>query len=545
MENIVKIGLLKYLINDNKGFASCVDPADRRLRYKKLEIPENIVHEGKTYLVKEIHYNSFCSSRIEEIVLPPTIETINYSFSRCQNLRKINIPKSVKCISPGSFYNCPELVDIYFEGNPDDIIIGISAFTHSGWLNKRLKKLNEDEFCSPSVEEQVIYLGKSLVGVWRGIKELRVKPGTRNVYLYNCSDLEKIFFPSSIDTLEINAITNLKEVHYETMESFLGLHQIDSFRQRENFDLYIGGEKIIDLEIPVGTKILRKYLTDKTTVKNIDLPGGLNYIYDFAISENIDEIYFPKNIDFVATRNIARKVILWSSLARRVLNGHSSLKELVILIEPLSPADNKKYFNYSFGFPYECKTAALIFTFDPTPSEVTQFFKDIWMHLISHYTSWTKLYLSPEALLCEDFFQSSVLSSVKHKGKCIYVPPYLVEKFKNHIIWGQFTVMPGEYSSLKYEVLDDSTACVVCNPDSEGNNTYSGLYRIPDYVEINEVLHKVSKVSNFAFSSISDRLRVIVPWDIIVDGMAFFDSPKAEIIDYVIEGYEEGKDSNE
>lgn len=543
-EVVVKIELFKFIIKIDEGFAVCVDPADRRIRYKKLEIPESVEYDGKNYIVKETNFNSFDGCRAEEIVLPSTLETIKYSFIRCRNLKKIIIPKSVKIIGDSSFCNCPSLNDIYFEGNPDDIIIQVTAFANSGWINKKLEKLNEDEFYFPSVEEQVIYLGKNLVGVWRGIKELRVKPGTRCVYLYGCSALEKIYFPSSIHDLEINTITNLKEIHYETMESFLGLNQMSDFRQRENFDLYIAGRKITNLEIPIGTKILRKYLTHKTTVKNIDIPNGLNFIYDFAVSEDINEVYFPKDVGYVASRNLGHKVILWSSLARRILTSFCHSKELTVLVEPL--LNNKRYCcGYGFCWPQECITISIIFTFDPCPSEVTKFFKDIWSQLTSYYNKWVNLYLSPEALLCEDFLNSSVLSSVKHKGKYIYVPSYLVEKFKNHIIWGQFTVVAGEYNPVKCEILDDSTACVVCNPDSEGNNTYSGLYRIPDYVEIGEVLHKVSKVSNFAFSSISDRLRVIVPWDIRVDGMAFFDSPKAEIIDYVIEGYEEGEDSNE
>lgn len=545
-EVVVKIGLFKFIIKINEGFAVCVDPADRRIRYKKLEIPENVEYDGKNYIVKETNFSSFDGCKAEEIVLPSTLETIKYSFTCCRNLKKIIIPKSVKIIGDGSFCSCPRLDDVYFEGNPDDIIIQVSAFANSGWINKKLEKLN-DEFYSPSVEEQVIYLGKNLVGVWREIKELRIKPGTRNVYLYNCSALEKIFFPSSINTLEINTITNLKEVHYETMESFLGLNQMSDFRQRENFDLYIAGRKITNLEIPLGTKILRRYLTHKTTVNNIDIPHGLNFIYDFAVSEDIDEVYFPKDVGYVASRNLGHKVILWSSLARRILTAYCSVRELTILVEPL--LGNKRYCcGYGIVFPQECITISIIFTFDPCPSEVTKFFKDIWPQLISHYNKWSNLYLSPEALLCEDFIKSSVLSSVKPRGKYIYVPPYLVEEFKNHAVWSQFTVMPGEYSSsLKYEVLDDSTACVVCNPDNEGNNTYSGLFRIPDYIEVDGSLHKISEISDFAFSSISDRLRVIVPWDIKISDLAFFDSPKVEIIDYVedITNIGDGSDSNE
>ena len=540
-EVVVKIGLFKFIIKINEGFAVCVDPADRRIRYKKLEIPENVEYDGKNYIVKETNFSSFDGCRAEEIVLPPTLETIKYSFTRCRNLKKIIIPKSVKIIGDGSFCNCPNLNDIYFEGNPDDIIIQVSAFSNSGWINKKLENLN-DEFYSPSVEEQVIYLGKNLVGVWREIKELRVKPGTRNVYLYNCSALEKIFFPSSIDTLDVNAFTNLKEVHYETMESFLGLNQMGDFRQRENFDLYIGGEKITNLEIPPGTKILRRYLTHKTTVKNIDIPHGLNFIYDFAVSEDIDEVYFPKDVGYVASRNLGHKVILWSSLARRILTAYCSVRELTILVEPL--LGNKRYCcGYGFVFPQECITASIIFTFDPCPSEVTNFFKDIWPHLTSYYSKWVNLYLSPEALLLsEDFIKSTVISK-----KRIHVPSYLVEKFKNHAVWGNFTVVAGEYNSVKCNVLDDSTACVVCNPDEEGNNNYSGLFRIPDYIEVDESLYKISEIFDFAFSSISDRLRVIVPWDIKISDLAFFDSPKVEIIDYVedITNIGDGSDSNE
>ena len=86
-DDVVKIGLFKFIIKIDEGFAVCADPADRRIRYKKLEIPESVEYDGKNYIVKETNFSSFDGCRAEEIVLPSTLEIINYSFTRCRNLK--------------------------------------------------------------------------------------------------------------------------------------------------------------------------------------------------------------------------------------------------------------------------------------------------------------------------------------------------------------------------------------------------------------------------------------------------------------------------
>ena len=69
-----------------------------------LVIPKSIEHEGKTY----------------------TVSSIDSAFQNCSNLTSVELPNSLKVISPYSFYGCEGLTSIRL---PDSLkIIGYSAF---------------------------------------------------------------------------------------------------------------------------------------------------------------------------------------------------------------------------------------------------------------------------------------------------------------------------------------------------------------------------------------------------------------------------------
>lgn len=74
-----------------------------------LEIPGEI--NGHT--VKAIAQNAFNNSKmskVKEIILPNTIEEIgDYAFANCVSLEKIEIPKQVRILNRGIFYNCSSL----------------------------------------------------------------------------------------------------------------------------------------------------------------------------------------------------------------------------------------------------------------------------------------------------------------------------------------------------------------------------------------------------------------------------------------------------
>lgn len=71
---------------------------------------------------KKIASTAFCSSKVNEVTLPDSVEEIEpHAFFNCQDLHRITFGKNIKTIENDSFINCPNIHEIVFPENADMI----------------------------------------------------------------------------------------------------------------------------------------------------------------------------------------------------------------------------------------------------------------------------------------------------------------------------------------------------------------------------------------------------------------------------------------
>ena len=85
---------------DEHAFARCSS-------LKEIELPSGLEQLGP---------HAFSYAALESIVIPQKVTELNDTFFNCEQLKSVTIPKSVKTIYYGTFYNCPRLENINYEG---------------------------------------------------------------------------------------------------------------------------------------------------------------------------------------------------------------------------------------------------------------------------------------------------------------------------------------------------------------------------------------------------------------------------------------------
>lgn len=88
-----------------------------------VEIPSTL----DNYVVTEIGCKAFYNKKLEEIILPNTIEKIDeYAFSNAKKLKSIKLPNSLKELGSNAFYLCESLETVDISKNV--LVIGDTAF---------------------------------------------------------------------------------------------------------------------------------------------------------------------------------------------------------------------------------------------------------------------------------------------------------------------------------------------------------------------------------------------------------------------------------
>lgn len=76
-------------------------------------LPESIEYNGLDYSVTKIARRAFAQTKVKEIKLPETLESIGlWAFYICRNLSKINLPSSLKEINGLAFHMCGNLTQL-------------------------------------------------------------------------------------------------------------------------------------------------------------------------------------------------------------------------------------------------------------------------------------------------------------------------------------------------------------------------------------------------------------------------------------------------
>ena len=141
---------------------------------------------------KEIGAFSFARSSVEEIIIPDGVESIGYgAFYHCDNLKRVDIPYSVKYVSGYAFDNTPFLYTygITMSSYPQYMIVGDGILLRCNCNDKAIipdgvKMIASGCFANNEKLESVVIPDSCTLidsDAFRGCKKLRSVTGAKNV----------------------------------------------------------------------------------------------------------------------------------------------------------------------------------------------------------------------------------------------------------------------------------------------------------------------------------------------------------------------------
>ncbi len=131
---------------------------------------------------------AFEGSKISSIVLPKTIEAINYkAFSDCHSLKSVTFNNGLKTIGDEAFFQCRSLTEVSLPEGLESI--GNSAFN------------NCYDLSSVSLPRTLTVIGHQAFGLCSSLTTIPLPFGLKTIgsYAFNgCSKLKEVKFPSSL-----------------------------------------------------------------------------------------------------------------------------------------------------------------------------------------------------------------------------------------------------------------------------------------------------------------------------------------------------------
>lgn len=181
--------------------------------------------------VKNIGGNAFYGCKnLKEIKLPATMKTIGrFAFGNCTSLTRILIPKQLKILEQGVFYNCTSLTKIKIPRNLTHITS--DAFSDCSSLKKIQVDSHNANYCS---KEGILFNKKRTKLLCYPIgkeQSTYTIPGSvksiGNSAFKHCDKLKNITIPGNVKTINGFAFDCCTSLHNLTMKN--GIKTIDGF----------------------------------------------------------------------------------------------------------------------------------------------------------------------------------------------------------------------------------------------------------------------------------------------------------------------------
>ncbi len=293
-------------VRQSNGYTYWENPRDGSLEIRsvrtevagELHVPETI--DGKK--VKNIQSHAFIGCpNVLCIVLPGTLERIEgRTFSGCQKLEEVRVPRSVKAIEPMAF---PAEVEVVLARNhPHFTIVGGALYDKT---KTRLLRA-PGKFPHVRVPNGVTTIDHGVFSNNSIIKTIRLPATLKQLgSLINCSNLERVNMPANAQLTGFVSGCP-KACFYVDARSKYHRSRNGILLDREQSVLYHVPDNFETLAIPQGVKMIHSYaFSECSRLTAVAIPQSIEYLGENAFEKckQLKAIQIPS-----AVKNVGRGI---------------------------------------------------------------------------------------------------------------------------------------------------------------------------------------------------------------------------------------------
>ena len=281
-------GLQHVLFEGTTQYLDVIDTA----AFKNCAKLEDVIWEGKSTLRLIGDSAFYCDSKLETVKWNDKCDLKiidNYAFYKCSSLNHFIMPNSTLSVGKYAFRYDAGLTDIQLSTSLS--IIYDYAFGECGFsqliLPESLKSMQAGAFINNSNLADIT-IPKKTEGIGAGAFE-------------NCSALESVTFKThetklTVDKNAFNHCAVLSKVNIDYLDDWAHINFQNAAANPAStaHRLYLNGEEIVDIELPVGTKYIgNNVFNGCSDIRTLKIPATVEHVNDNIIAgcSSLTDVY--------------------------------------------------------------------------------------------------------------------------------------------------------------------------------------------------------------------------------------------------------------
>ena len=281
-------GLQHVLFEGTTQYLDVIDTA----AFKNCAKLEDVIWEGKSTLRLIGDSAFYCDSKLETVKWNDKCDLKiidNYAFYKCSSLNHFIMPNSTLSVGKYAFRYDAGLTDIQLSTSLS--IIYDYAFGECGFsqivLPESLKSMQAGAFINNSNLADIT-VPKKTEGIGAGAFE-------------NCSALESVTFKThetklTVDKNAFNHCAVLSKVNIDYLDDWAHINFQNAAANPAStaHRLYLNGEEMVDIELPVGTKYIgNNVFNGCSDIRTLKIPATVEYVNDNIIAgcSSLTDVY--------------------------------------------------------------------------------------------------------------------------------------------------------------------------------------------------------------------------------------------------------------
>lgn len=325
-----------YLLEEDWGNAEA---------YKgEVNIPTQVIHEGKTYTVTAIGKGAFFGcEELTSVKIPESVTTIGEeAFYSCTKLSGIFLPDAVTSIGEGAFMDCSALSTVTMAGNVP--YIGMFAFEKTPWFDAYSSdpanvyegvlylfttavELKDPTLTSIKFKPGTTAIGGGAFGKHEGLTSVVIPEGVVSIgemAFVQCSNLTSISLPSTLTSIGKVAFADCPQLADVTVaagsETYAVVDGVLFDKAMSTLVLYPAAKDAYSYTVPEGVQTIGLgAVYGASNLGEVNLPHSLVTIapeaFDFCTG--LTSISLPENVKtidaFAFTGCPISDVICWAA----------------------------------------------------------------------------------------------------------------------------------------------------------------------------------------------------------------------------------------